>query len=39
MEGTAGLKTAKCISCIRKLLVKECTDGFKVYIDVRSEGD
>ena len=36
---TAGVKIAKCISCKRKILVKECVDGFEGYIDVKSEDD
>ena len=36
-EVTAGVKVAKCISCKRKMLVKECRDGFEGYIDVKSE--
>ena len=38
-EVTAGVKVAKCISCKRKMLVKECLDGFEGYIDENGQDD
>ena len=38
-EVRAGVKIAKCVTCKRKVLVKECVDGFEDNIDVKSRDD